>query len=250
MERTGIASCWLAIGLLAAGCDASDLVIERNQAPDAITCELAQARSGAAIERGTFDLALGDRSTYVLTPLVRNRTSGRLTVETAHVTLAWEVGGEVVPLSIVSDVGVVYDAWDLELDACASACPLVPASGTASFEVPVLPRSVAQYVGQLMDDAVAEGRTPPEFRLIASITLVTSSGRRSAPFDFEVRVCLGCLVEFPAGTDAPGIAGPDCCGGGAAPAPSCLPGQDAPIDCRACVRTLPEICNFGRLSCG
>lgn len=247
-----VLGCALVVAALA-GCSSSALVIEANQRPSPGSCELSQTRTGDEIDSGTFNLALGDRSTYVLTPLIRNPSSLSFAVERAHVTLQWEVDGALEPLSVTSEVGVRYDSWDLELDACASdACPVVRASSTASFEVPALPRVVTQYLGSGMDDAVAVGRVPPEYRLISTIVLEGTQGgvlARSEPFDFEIRLCLGCLVTFPEGTDSPGIAGPDCCGG-APPTPTCQAGQDDPIDCRACIGSLPEICNFERLSCG
>lgn len=248
----GPARAILVLGLLSAGCDASPLAIVANQPPIPGSCELAQRETGEVIERGTFDLALGDRDTYLLTPIVRNRGSTALTVERAHVTMQWEVDGALEPLTVTSELGTQYDSWDLDLGACALECPVVPANGAASFEVPVLPRVVTAHLAAGMDDAVAEGRVPPEYRLVSTVVLEgTSEGAsvRSDPFDYEVRLCLGCLVTFPPGTDSPAIDGPDCCGDGV-PETTCAPGQDGPIDCRACIRTLPEICNFGRLSCG
>jgi hypothetical protein len=64
----------------------------------------------------------------------------------------------------------------------------------------------------------------------------------SPPFTYPLRVCLGCLVEFPDGSDSGSVPGPDCCAG-APTSRACLPGQDDPIDCRSCVMSAPEVCN-------
>lgn len=242
-----------ALVLLLAGCEQGGLVVLGNQRPLRGSCELSQTATGDLVPTGTFDLVLGDRSSYLLTPLVRNGLGSAVAIARAHVSIDWEVDGALVPFILGSTgTGTVYREWDVELDACLVECPVVPASGTASFEVPVLPRAVTQFLATSMDEAVLDGRAPPEYRLVVNAVLVGTSGGaevRSAPFEVEVRLCLGCLVTFPPETDSPSVAGPDCCGAGA-PEPSCLPGQDDAVDCRDCIRTLPEICNFGRLSCG
>lgn len=241
----------LALALVVAGCEpAVPLVVVHHQPPAPATCELSQSESADGRTSGTFDLVIGDRDSYVLTPLVRNHTGTPITITNANVTLEWEMDGRLVSLAIVCPEGLCRD-WDLEV-CDGGVCPVVPAGGSASFPVSALPRVVTAYFQSLMDGAVAAGRVPPEFRVVSHIVLegTTSEGLSiaSEEYEHELRVCLGCLVEFPPGSDSPDIEGPDCCGGGE-PLPACLPGQDDPVDCRRCVRTLPEICNFGRLSC-
>jgi hypothetical protein len=55
----------------------------------------------------------------------------------------------------------------------------------------------------------------------------------SAPFTFVIRVCEGCLVDFPADAFDPALG---CTGGGSTDAqvPPCRPGQDDALDCRIC----------------
>lgn len=242
------------VGATLCGCTAAppsaELAIVQSQAPAAGTCALSPGVTRERIREGTFDLALGDRSSYTLTPVVRNRRADEVVVATARVEVYEEHGSDSVRLHAACGQPEDCSSWDLDL--CEGGCPVVPAGDTASFEVPILPRLVTWYYQSMIDDAVRSGRVPPEFRLRSSVTLVGSAGGRevvSPPFAFVTTLCLGCLVAFPDGSDAPELPGPDCCGAGA-PARSCYPGQDAPIDCRDCIRTLPEICNFGRTSCG
>ncbi len=127
----------------------------------------------------------------------------------------------------------------------------MPAGSTASFDVPALPRAVTGYFQSMMDQAVSIGRRPPEFFLTTTVQLIGDAGGREIigpEYRYDIQLCLGCLVEFPAGTDDPALPGPDCCGGGTA-TPSCYSGQDEAIDCRLCITTLPEICNMGRTTC-
>ena len=151
------------------------------------------------------------------------------------------------------DDAEVCDEWDLALCPAGSrTCPTVAAGDTASFEVPVMSRIVTGFYQTMMDIAVREGRNPPEFELIAEVRLVgTVDGEEviSEPFEYPVKLCLGCLVDYPDGSDVSRISGPDCCGARSSRI-NCYPGQDDPFDCHLCTRTLPEICNFGRLTCG
>jgi hypothetical protein len=231
--------------------DPPELEIAANQAPVEDTCELSQVRTGRAIPSGTFDLAIGDRSSYVLTPLVRNNGTSDLTIRTARLEAYEEVAEGSIRLNFACEVPEGCQEWDIDLCA-GGACPVIEPGGTASFEVQALPRVVTGYYQLMMDAAVRSGRVPPEFELRSVVRLIAGDVERevvSAAFSFGIRLCLGCLVEFPEGTDSPGLPEPDCCGPGT-PVTTCYPGQDGPIDCRSCLRTLPEICNFGRVSCG
>lgn len=236
--------------LIASACDAAPLAVAHNQRPG-LGCRLGVEGAGGTTS-GTFDLVIGDRDTYVLTPLVENGTAEAVEIVSAHVELDWELEGDLVRLRIVCPGGGLCDEWELETCAGGS-CPVLAARGGTVIEVPALPRSVTAYFLGLMDAAVAEGRAPPELRVVSRVVLRgrTASGRdvESGEYAHDLRVCLGCLVEFPPGSDSPLIDGPDCCASGE-PLPACYPGQDDPVDCRRCIRTVPEICNFGRLGCG
>lgn len=251
-ELGWIVGASLLLGTLAGCASEPPFAIVRNQRAAAGTCELGA--SGAPITHGVFDVALGDRSAYLLTPLVRNDTDTSLTVRTVRVKTDYVNEGSWQRVRITCDLGAICEEW--ELSACNPAdpsdCPVVPAGGTASFEVPILSRLVTAYFQGILDAAAIEGRRPPEFELRALITLVgtASDGSEveSAEFSYPLTLCLGCLVVFPPETDTSRLAGPDCCAPGPPPQ-SCQPGQDDPIDCRRCIYSAPEICNFGRFLC-
>jgi hypothetical protein len=236
--------------LLAACGEEVPFEISHNQAPSA-SCGLSDRDTGDEIRAGTFDISIGDRSSYVLTPLVHNRTSSSIEITSARIFVYEETAAGPIQVRILCEGGDICDQWDI--DPCTGgACPTVPAEGTASFELSILPRLVTGYYQSRLDQAVVEGRVPPEFRLTSTIELIGTTGGAaeitSAPFSYTMRFCLGCLVEFPPASDSPAITGQDCCALGG-PTPSCYPGQDAPIDCRLCTMTSPVICNFGRTSC-
>jgi len=248
------ASLLLAWGLAACASEPAEFQIQHNQAPEEGSCLLSQENTGEAIEEGVFDLSIGDRSSYLLTPLVHNRSGAPLTVTTIRARAFQETDAGSALLRFACPGGGECEEW--ELSPCGGRdgtdCPILPPHGTGSFEMPVFSRIVTGYFQGQMDAAVGEGRTPPQYRIKAIVELEGMAGERpvtSEPFSFAVTLCLGCLVEYPAGSDTSSISGPDCCGGGTV-IPACYPGQDEPLDCRRCVRTLPEICNFGRTTCG
>ena len=238
-----------AIAVAACGEDPEPLRIARNQLPDPSTCELIQTRRGTGTGRGTFDMVIGDRSSYVLTPLVENNRGTDITITTARLEAYEERDGTLTRLNFACHLPEGCDEW--EVDLCDGGCPVVEAGSTASFEVQALPRVVTGYYQIMMDVAAREGRRPPQFDIRSVVRLVgeTDTGEIvSAPFEFVTTLCLGCLVEFPPGSDDPALPGPDCCGPATIPT-SCYPGQDEPIDCHLCVTTSPELCNFGRTRC-
>jgi len=244
----------LAVGLLLHGCDGEppqELSITRSQQPEP-DCTLSQTGARASIESGVFDLAIGDRAAYLMTPVVDNPGPEDIVVTTARVDVVQNTDEEIITLRFTCTDGACEE---FDLPICDSvddpACPVVPARGRASFVAPILPRVVTGYFQGMMDAAVASGRIPPAFFLTATVQLVGYAGTREVvgpAFTYDIELCLGCLVEFPPGTDDPSLPGPDCCGAGPA-AETCFAGQDGPIDCRSCVTTLPEICNMGRTSC-
>ncbi len=230
---------WGVLFLVACSAGSPELLIVSNQRP-LDTCRLSQDR-GEAIDHGVFDLAIGDRDSYVLTPLVRNTTSADLDVVAVRLR-AFE-SGEILQFACTEGS---CNTWDI--DMCEDGCPRVPANDTASFEVPALARVVSGYYLGQMDAAVLDGRRPPEFEIEAEVTLLTSDLIASEPFRFPIRMCLGCLVTFPEESDSAARPGQDCCGFHR-DEDSCFPGQDEGYSCRLCYQSVPEICNFGWLTC-
>lgn len=59
----------------------------------------------------------------------------------------------------------------------------------------------------------------------------------TGPFDYPIRVCSGCLVDFPADALVEGVDGGPVCGGSVDDAPEapCRMGQDDVVDCRLCL---------------
>jgi hypothetical protein len=235
---------------LAGGCgDASEtgLLIEANRRPSS-GCGLTVSDGREVIGSGTFDLVLGDRSAYILTPFVLNELGESVTLERVHIEATELRDPDEVRLSFVCAGGEVCEHWIEEL-CTGGECPTIAPGERESFEVPALSPFITRYYQSGLDLAIMEGRVPPEYRLRVQLVLETSTGAMSDPFFYELTICLGCLVEYPPGTDDPRLPGPDCCGA-AAPLPeACYPGQDEAILCRDCIRTVPEICNFGRFSC-
>ena len=226
-----------------AGDSAEVLEILRNQAPLA-DCSLSPTGAGTTLREGTFDLAIGDRAAYVLTPEVANTGSEEVVVTGARVRVIGD-DGVFVGFNCTDPEGC--GEWELEVRGDR----VLPPGEPRTFEVAAMPRVATSWYQGQMDADVREGRAPQRFDLTLQVELLgRSDGEQlvGPPFLYPLRLCLGCLVEFPEGTDSPALPGPDCCGPGR-PVASCYSGQDDPIDCRACIGTLPEVCNWGRTSC-
>jgi hypothetical protein len=88
----------------------------------------------------------------------------------------------------------------------------------------------------------------PEKQVVANIKLFgkTLGGvdLESGEFQFPIKVCKGCLIDFSTGQD-PTVQGRNCAlppaaaGTSAAAAPPCQVGQDEPVSCQSCVKTNP-----------
>lgn len=205
-------------------------------------CSLSAGGDAAVLPAGVFDLALGERASYVLTPLVANPGPDPTTVTSARIRVLNESG---VPYVFDCTDPEGCGEWELDVEG------EIAAGENGTFEVRVLPRVFTGFVQSQLDADVREGRAPESFRVQAEVQLIGRSAGEvvvGPPFLYEIEVCLGCLVEFPPGSDDPALPGPDCCGAGRSE-PACYSGQDTAIDCRDCLRTLPEICNFGRTTC-
>lgn len=234
----------------AMGCAAEDLEIVANAAPGVERCDGEPANTGD-LGDGTFDLVIGDRDSYILTPRVANRSSAAITVDRADVRLEWDDGSGLQPLTVRCEGGELCGNWE-QLDCTPSTCPVLPAGSETQIELRTFPRVVTAFFLQRFEEAVIEGRAPPIYDMVAYVTLhgTGAGGETVSPeFAFPITLCLGCLVDFPPETDDPLVDGPDCCAG-EPPARVCLEGQDAPIDCRRCRSFYPELCNYGRPSCG
>lgn len=240
--------------VLLIGCESpgGPLQVEQVERLDPSACApRADGDPVERVDRGVFDLVLGDRSSYLLTPRVRNESAQALALTGAAVELEWVMDGETLPVSIRCEGGETCDRWEI-LPCEDVTCPTLEPTRSAVLELAILPRALSTYLLEMLDGAVAEGRAPPEFPLRAHLEvrgeLADGTPVTSAVFEFPLTVCLGCLVETPADADSPSVEGPDCCAG-RAPAPACHEGQDAPIDCRRCAAFYPELCNYGRVSC-
>jgi len=220
-----------------------DLEIEYNQAPQT-SCDLEG--SGERLAAGTFDFSVGAASSYVLTPVVRNRGGAEVTWDHVRVELFLDAPDGISRFAEVVE-GERREVW--EIDLCGRGpCPTTRAVGTSTFEVPILPRSVASFYQDQLLAVLLSGRTPGVIDMIVRMHLVTDEGEETPQFEYPVTLCLGCLVTFPEGSDDPRRRGEDCCAG--TPRTSCYPGQDEAVDCQVCRETTPEICNYGHFSCG
>ncbi len=142
----------------------------------------------------------------------KNEDANRVTLNTAHVELR-EASGTVLQTFSRSatgfaDPGVKAPGWGV------TAVTLVPA-------------------GTLKPGAAVT--------LVASVKLegMTLAGEvvETPSFEFTVKVCEGCLIQYPLDADDPSLPGYQCIPYGDLAETPCVLGQDDPIDCRLCAVT-------------
>ncbi len=217
------------------GADAtnSSVRIAGLRAVDASSCEFRV--TGSPVDTPRFDFVVADG--YRAGLLVQNGSADDVEFDAADVTIR---DGR----SILVETMLARDAGEGGRGA------VVPSGGTTAIGVDVIPPAIAAGFFRLFTRTLQDGGFPRPRRLQVRVVLRREDrpAIRTEPYDFDVDVCLGCLVVFPDGSDAPELDGEDCCAGATAPS-ACLPGQDADVDCRACRETFPELCNHGVRAC-
>ncbi len=171
-----------------------------------------------ALPFGALDVVFAD--TYEAMLLFGNqlRTAqdadrNRVTLNSAHVQLRDESGAVLKSFSRsatgFADPGLAEPGWGV------TAVTLVPAGIVKPGSTRALTASIR-----------LEGKT------LAGHVVETPS------FEYTIKVCDGCLIDYPLDADDPSTPAYDCVSGTDAPSSqSCVMGQDDRIDCRLCAAT-------------
>lgn len=251
----------LALGSTAQGCVENEVSFYISQSqvpmPGGIGggCIVPADRSSAHLNSGVLDVGLA--TTYRLFPLYENQllasvdpTSPR--AELRNIVL---MGADVELRRGSVDGPLVALPGGVPSQYTIAASSLIPASsgtapGTASGDLDIIPPAVGQALKSRVCQAQpqVEGCNRPEVRSATEqiVVVVRAFGRTQGGieqlgnyFAFPVNVCCGCLINFPPEADSRDIEGPDCNAGAATTDGPCQPGQDFPIDCRACSGSNP-----------
>ena len=227
----GYAAVLLGVMAVSGGCteEETGFFILGNLAVEAGEC-VATADPGAPmLPSGTLDLAL--RQEYEAALLVGSQLTPRgdkenLRTETMITTIT---GAEV---RLHNDVGEVLNEFT------------VPAAGVIlpdSSEAPGFGIVNATLVPSGNGGAPAPGAVDT---LIARVVVfgktIGGVDVETAPLSYVIKVCTGCLIEFPASAFDPTSG---CVPSEEAPAAPCRPGQDDVVDCRICANQ-NSFCQF------
>lgn len=234
----GCAAALLGVVTSSAGCadEESGFFIMGNVALDAPEC-VASADSGSTLLlTGLLDVAL--RPEYEATLLVGSQLTPRgdkanLRSETMIATIT---GAEV---RLFRDTGEL----DTEFTVPASGVIRPEAGAEAGFGIvtaTLIPAATGVALAAEINNS-SEVRTRVA-RVVVFGTTIGGLDVETSPWSYVVRVCEGCLVDFPAGTLDP-VAGciPDA--QGQAATSGCRFGQDEGVDCRTCTGS-NDFCTF------
>lgn len=248
-------------GVVAAqsGCAENDVsfFIYQVQSPTT-SCGYDNNPTGSALREGTWDLALSDG--YNFAPLLASQIGSRADPMFGRADAQYvQVEGFEVEVHDGSPDGVILERPYTIYQTTLLRPPSL--GGTAyNFAVfQAIPPVIARRLrGEVCANAPADGsltepscvvRNGRSKRLIIHLRgfghTIGGYNVETPAFDFPVNVCCGCLPQFSAEADGPEpttasastlTAGPDCLGAGNATGLGiCTPGQDFPLDCRACV---------------
>jgi hypothetical protein len=202
-------------------------------------CEVTAERTAVMRLTGQLDVAL--RSDYIGNLLVGSQLTPRgdkanlrpepmiTTISGAEVQLFTDTG-ELDTEFTVPAAGTIYPETSEE-------------PGFAIVSATLIPGATGQQLAEQLDDRQ---------RIITRVAQVKVFGEtlggleiESAEFRYVIRVCEGCLIEFPSAALLAGDDGVIRCGSGgatAAPEGPCFAGQDDAVDCRSCSSS-NDFCN-------
>lgn len=215
----------------------SMLFIRQVQAPLAPACAVDSSPDSTALSAGVLDI--GFRKTYQANLLIGNQLVSRGSPQLSR-TETSNVQFRSAVVRVEDSGGNVLREFSVPITGFVEAS----AAGAASYGIAAVPLIDSEGVSA----AGISATTSKRLFSYVKVTGETLGGSEveSAEFGFPITVCLGCLVSFPADADDPTIDGPDCkntaATSGATTNAACIPGQDAPVDCRSCSATL-DICN-------
>jgi hypothetical protein len=233
---------------LAAGCvhDDSSFFVQAVIYPQpqgaGTQCTYTANPSQVFLSRGLFDAAINLNGQYSAEFLLANQ----LVTESNPNQVQTETSNIRVEGAIVRDT----DAAGNQLDSFTSFT-----SGTIYAAVGGTP-GYAAINAVIVSSKAVKGAGVPPFGMGATMVVAyvkffghTLGGTyiESNEFEFPVDVCTGCLIQFSASDIDPCYSNVNCknavnaMGGSTATTGPCVPGQDTPIDCSACLRN--PLCN-------
>ncbi len=212
-----------ALGMLNPSCAENEvsIFIAGVLSPDE-QCEITASPSEPRLSRGILDRSFG--TPYVANLLIGNQlvprgSSDQLRAETAR----FRVEGAIVEVQS-TDGGTLDEFSTTASGVIDPAEGSEPGYGFAS--VILIPPDVG--ANEVVATVRVFGRT------------LGGEEIESAEFSFPIELCDKCLIQFPGDADNPATPEYDCTPSEDDPiSTSCAPGQDSPIDCRACVSFNP-----------
>ena len=215
-----------------------------NGQPDN-SCLVSAQEGGPTRSSGVLDLLVG--TSYNLYPLLKNVMSSSLTMHGFN-----EADGRLEAHNVYVKKAIVdlsYDPNIMLSDSTAKHREItisgtVGVSGIAAITVELID---AQLVARLNSKIPQRSETEPRpgGGIVADVQIEGVMGDGTAissnVFSFPLRVCRGCLLDYPLDADNPATTELDCSmQGEVEPVVPCRMGQDEPVDCRLCKRIISQ----------
>jgi hypothetical protein len=226
----------LGIAITSWGCteEETTFFIQGNVVIDAPECIARAEGSSSLLLGGTLDIAL--RADYVATLLVGSQLTprGDKTNLRSETMVAGITGAEV---HLRTDTG----ATALEFTVPAQGTIRPQSGADPGFGIVVATLIPASEVVNLAAELEFSGRVTRVAEVRVFGETIGGLEFESAPFNYVITVCYGCLIDFP--PEARNADDPNLCTAGTDEAGvlPCNPGQDDAVDCRLCAGRL-EAC--------
>jgi hypothetical protein len=217
------------------GCtdEESGLFIQGNVAVTPPSCEARAEASTNLLLAGTLDVGL--RLDYEATLLVGSQLTPRADKENLRTeTMITVIEGAEVHL--FDDSGAQVAAFTVPASGVIRPDP----SDDPGFGI-INATLIPQTRGAELAREIQRGEVRTQ---VAEVTVfgrtVGGLDVQSAALRYVIKVCLGCLVDFPPAALQQGVCSKQL---DQNPEVPCFFGQDASVDCRSCAATNPEICS-------
>jgi hypothetical protein len=229
-RASGCAALLLGVMMGSAGCaeEETGFFIIGNVLMEAPECVASPDSSSTLLLSGLLDVAL--RPEYQATLIVGSQLTPRGDKENlrSETMIATITGAE---------VQVFRDTGELDTEFTVPASGVILPDGGAEAGLGIVSATLIPASSGVALAAEIQSSAEIRTRVTKTVVFGTTIGGldvETSPWTYVIRVCEGCLVNFPAAAYQDPTVGCVPVDTGEAPVTPCHPGQDDSVDCRSC----------------